>query len=102
MSQVEIEALSRAHQLFTGVGPAPALDAGTAPYHDLLGGTAGVNVGEGRYQAAAQQGRSALRSAARTDAELAAVINAARRDQAHARNLTAGVVHQAPLCSSAS
>lgn len=95
MNQVEIEALSRAHQLFTGVGPSLKLDAGIAPYHDLFGHTAGISVGGGRYQAAAQQGRAAMHSAARTDAELSAIINAARGDHAHAHDLTASVVHQA-------
>lgn len=94
MSQDEIEVLSRAHRLFTGVGPHPVLDAGIEPYDGLLRRNTAVHAG-GRYHAAAQRSRAALRAAAHTDAALQTVINAARQDQVTARDLTGSVVNQA-------
>lgn len=89
MSHGEIELLSRAHQLFTGVGQHPALAAGTVPYEPDSSAV------RGRYQAAVQRSRAALRSAADTDAAFAAVVARARQDHAHARELTGYVVDQA-------
>jgi cell wall-associated NlpC family hydrolase len=93
----EIEALSRAHQLFTGRTEGPALDAGTAHYRGLLQRAAGLNidVGHGRYPLAVQRSRAALLSAERTDAAAAGVIADARQDQTLARALTASVLHEA-------
>jgi cell wall-associated NlpC family hydrolase len=93
----EIEALSRAHQLFTSSTEHPALDAGTAAYRALLQRAAGLNidVGHGQYPLAVQTGQAVLLSAERTDAAAAAVIADAERDQARARSLTGSVLHEA-------
>jgi cell wall-associated NlpC family hydrolase len=93
----EVEMLSRAHQLFAG-GTWPAtLDAGTAHHRGLLWGAAGLNdgVGHGGYRLAADDGLWRLSSAARTDAEAAAVIAGAHQDRAHARELTKTVLDEA-------
>jgi len=93
----EIEALSRAHQLFSDRTEYPALDTGTAHYRGLLQRAAGLNidVGQGRYPLAVQRSRAALLSAERTDAAAAAVIADAQQDQALARALTGGVLQEA-------
>ena len=75
MTVSEIEALSRAHQLFAGGTRTPTLDAGPRAMTELLKRTAGLNsgVGQRRYQLAGRPtAREALQSAARTDAEAAA------------------------------
>jgi cell wall-associated NlpC family hydrolase len=93
----EIEALSRAHQLFAGSAERPAMEAGTARYRVLLQRAAGLNidVGHGRYPLAVQRSRAALLSAERTDAAAAAVIADARQDQALAHAMTGSVLHEA-------
>ncbi|SON59771.1 putative endopeptidase [Mycobacterium simulans] len=97
MSHNEVEALSRAHQLFAGGSRPPALDAGTLAYDGLLHRLAGLNLvaGQGRYQEVAHHSRAALLSAARTDAGVAAVIAGAQRDRAMARELTGSVLEEA-------
>jgi peptidoglycan DL-endopeptidase CwlO len=93
----EVEMLSRAHQLFAGSTRPATLDAGTARHRGLLWGAAGLNdgVGHGGYRHAADDGRWRLSSAARTDAEAAAVIAGAHQDRAHARELTKTVLDEA-------
>jgi peptidoglycan DL-endopeptidase CwlO len=95
--QSEVEALSRAHQMFADSTRHPVLEAGTAHYGALLQRAAGLNIGAGhsRYQLAAQHSREALQSAARTDAAVAAVIAGAQRDRLQARELTKSVLDEA-------
>lgn len=97
MTHGEIEALSRAHELFTGGTDHPSLDAGTAPYRGLLQQAARLNidVGHGRYPLAVQRSHAVLLSAEHTDAAAAAVIADAEQDQAQARALTGSVLHEA-------
>jgi cell wall-associated NlpC family hydrolase len=93
----EVEMLSRAHQLFAGSTWPPTLDAGTAHHRGMLRGAAGLNggVGQGGYRLAAGDGLRRLLSAARTDAEAAAVIAGAHQDRAHAGELTKTVLDEA-------
>jgi cell wall-associated NlpC family hydrolase len=97
MIQSEVEALSRAHQLFVGSTHHVVLDAGTSYYRELLQRAAGPNsgAGHGRYQLAARHSRDALVSTARTDAAAEAVIAGAQRDRAQARELTKSVLDEA-------
>jgi peptidoglycan DL-endopeptidase CwlO len=95
--QSEVEALSRAHQMFAGSSPHVALDPGTGHYQGQLERAAGPSgvAGRDRYQLVARRARDALASAARTDAATEAVIAGAQRDRAAARELTKNVVDQA-------
>ncbi len=97
MTESEVEALSRAHQLFAGSSRRPGLDAGTAHYSGPLQGGDGPSLGAGHraYQLAAQRSRGALQSAVRTDAAAAAVIADAQHDRMQARELTKGVLDEA-------
>ena len=97
MIQSDVEALTRAHQLFAGSSRRVALDAGVGDDRRLLERTVGLNSGAGQrhYQLAARHSRDALASAARTDAATDAVIAGAQRDHAQAHQLTKGVVDQA-------
>ena len=90
-------ALSRAHELFTGPTRQVRVVAGVAPCDGLLERAAGLNIGDGqeRYRSAVDRGRAALRSAATTDAAVAATAAQARRDHADARLLTKGVLDEA-------
>ena len=93
----EVEALSRAHQMFVGSSRQVALDAGTSHDRSQRERAAGLDNGAGhdRYQLAARRSRDALASAARTDVATEAVIARAQRDHAQARQLTKGVLDQA-------
>jgi cell wall-associated NlpC family hydrolase len=95
--QSEVEALSRAHQMFVGSTRPVALDARTSHYGSQLERAAGLNsvAGHDRYQLTARRSLDALSSAARTDAATEAVIAGAQRDRAEARELTKSVVDQA-------
>ncbi|QUR65697.1 C40 family peptidase [Mycobacterium spongiae] len=97
MSQSEIEVLSRAHRMFAGSGRHPALDTDTSHYGSLLQRTGELNTLASlpRYQHAARRGQTALRAAAHTDAEAAAVIVCAQRDRAEAHELTRRVLDAA-------
>lgn len=97
MIEREVEMLSRAHQLFAGSAWSPTLDAGTARYRGLPWGAAGLNNGAGHagYRLAADDGLRRLLSAARTDADAAAVIAGAHQDRAHAREFTKTVLDEA-------
>jgi cell wall-associated NlpC family hydrolase len=93
----EVEALSRAHQLFAGSTRHPTLDAGTAHYRGLLRRAVELNngVAQGDYQALVERSRKALLSAGRTDAAAAGVIASAHQNRALARELTKNVLDQA-------
>jgi peptidoglycan DL-endopeptidase CwlO len=93
----EVDALSRAHQMFLGDSPRSALDAGTAASGALLQRAAELNndAGQGHYGVASQHSRAALLSAARTDAAAEAVIVGAQRDRDRAREVTGNVLDEA-------
>lgn len=97
MTESEIEVLTRAHRLVAGSTTRPPLDAGTAPYRELLqrAGVLNGSVAQGTYLLAADRGRHRLQSAARTDAQAADVIARAERDRAEASELTRSVVDEA-------
>ena len=97
MIESDIEALSRAHQMFVGSTRHPTLDVGTAHYRELLQRAADLNSGaaQGRYQRVVDHNREALLSAARTDVAAAGVIASAHQDRAHARELTKSVLDEA-------
>ncbi len=93
MTASEIEVLSRAHRLFAGNTTPPTLEAGSGlPQRD---GVPDSSVAHGFYRLAADRAEQRLKSAARTDAEVAGVIAGAHRDRAEARELTRSVVDQA-------
>jgi peptidoglycan DL-endopeptidase CwlO len=93
----DIEALSRAHQMFAGRARHPTLDAATAHYRSLLQRAAELNSGvaHGDYQLLADRSREALLSAGRTDAAAAGVIASAHQDRARAGELTKSVLDEA-------
>jgi cell wall-associated NlpC family hydrolase len=93
----ELSALSRAHQLFAGTPRDVTLDADLTHYDRLLHRAAGLNTGGGQelYQSAVDHSRAGLRSAASTDAALAATATQAHRDHANARALTKSVLDEA-------
>ena len=97
MSGSELAALSRAHELFAGTPREVALDARLAPYDGLLERAAGLITlgGHELYQSAVNCSREALRSAATTDAAVAATAAKAHQDYADARALTKGVLNEA-------
>lgn len=97
MIESDIEALSRAHQMFVGSTLRPVLDAGTGPYRRLLLRAAELNSGvaHGDYQILVDRSREALLSAGRTDAAAAGVIASAHQDRAQARELTRRVLDEA-------
>jgi len=97
VSGSELAALSRAHQLFAGNPREVTLDADTARYERLLERAAGLNAvgGHELYQSAVADSREALRSAATTDAAVAAIAIQAHQDHAHARTLTKSVLDEA-------
>jgi cell wall-associated NlpC family hydrolase len=97
VSGSELAALGRAHELFVGATREATLDAGLAHYDRLLKRAAGLNTGGGHefYQSAVGQSRDVIRSAATTDAALAATAAQAYRDHTHARTLTKGVLDEA-------
>jgi peptidoglycan DL-endopeptidase CwlO len=95
--ETDIEALSRAHQMFAGTTRHPMLDARTGPYRRLLLRSAELNSGvaHGDYQLLADRSREALLSAGRTDAAAASVIASAHKDRAQAGELTKSVLDEA-------
>lgn len=94
MSQGEIEVLGRAHRLFSGAVPAAVLssvhDDRPVPVTATRGGS-----GLARYQLAVRTSRTALRSAADTDAAVADVVAAAHRDHLAAHHQTKRVLDEA-------
>jgi peptidoglycan DL-endopeptidase CwlO len=97
VSGSELATLSRAHELFVGATREASLDAGAGRYDGLLERAAGLNTGGGHqfYQSAVRRSRDALRSAATTDAAVAATTAQAHRDHAHARSQTKNVLDEA-------
>jgi cell wall-associated NlpC family hydrolase len=97
VSGSELSALGRAHELFVGAARETTLDARLAQYDGLLERAAGLNTGGGHqfYQSAVGHSRDALRSAATTDAAVAATTAQAHRDHGHARTLTKSVLDEA-------
>jgi cell wall-associated NlpC family hydrolase len=100
----ELEALSRAHQMFVGRGGHVGLDAGTSRSRNQLDRAARPDSGAGlgRYRLAALRSQDALTSAARTDAATEVVLAGAQRDQADAREQTKNVLDQARADNTAS
>ena len=94
MTESDIEALSRAHQLFAGSTRTPTLDA---PYRGVVSRTPTLNgsVGLAHYQALVARSHEALRSAARTDAAAERVIAGAHHDRDQAHVLTKNVLDEA-------
>ncbi|CAN5318196.1 C40 family peptidase [soil metagenome] len=97
----ELEALSRAHQLFADMGR-PATVGSTvgstgSEVDAALGRAVGMNVGGGqdRYRATVDGARAAARASAATDHELAAILSRAQRDHTTARDLTRAVLDAA-------
>lgn len=93
----EVEALSRAHQLFTGSTTPSSLDADTGHYRGLLRRAGRLNDGlaRGGYRLAVDHSRQRLASAAGTDAAVTDVLAGAHRDRAQARDLTHDVLEAA-------
>jgi peptidoglycan DL-endopeptidase CwlO len=89
----EIDALRRAHQMFAGRTEYPALTAAGTPPRS--GASLNTVTGQGHYQQAVRRSRVTLMSAARTDAAATDVIAAAHHDRATARELTKGVLDEA-------
>jgi cell wall-associated NlpC family hydrolase len=103
VSQHDLEALGRAHQLFAGSSQLWAPDPRSGRYRDLLQRTTELNIdaGQDHYQRSASHSRAVLASAARTDSALARVIAAAHRDRAGARELTGRVLDAARVDAAA-
>lgn len=92
----EIEALTRAHQLFAGTTVPPALVAGTEHYGSLLGRVIDLNPdAPPAYRTRVEVGRQRLLSAAQTDDAAADVIAGAHRDRTRAAALTQTVLDEA-------
>lgn len=88
MTESDIEALSRAHQLFAGSTRQLPLDAYVmAPLNSV--------VGQESYQSKVNRSQQVLRAAARTDAAATEIIAGAHRDRAQARQLTKNVLDEA-------
>lgn len=88
MTESDIEALSRAHQLFAGSTRQLPLDAYVmAPLNSV--------VGQESYQSMVNRSQQVLRAAARTDAAATEIIAGAHRDRAQARQLTKNVLDEA-------
>lgn len=97
MSGGELEALHRAHRLFTGgIPPAPLVSA-TTHYDGLLQRAVGMNavVGEDLYRRVVTQSRQTLQSTAATDAAATAITAQARQDRSEAGRLTKDVLDDA-------
>ena len=92
----ELEELARAHGLFDGHS-APVRFDDESQYFQRALGRAEPSAGSGSegYRLAAQGSRSALRSAADTDAELAALVRGAQHEHRAARALTGQILQEA-------
>lgn len=97
MSQTEVEALRRAHQLFAGSTMPASLDADTGHYRSLLRRAARLNdgLGHGGYRLAVDHSRQRLTSAAGTDAAVTTLLASAHRDRTQAGDLTQSVLDAA-------
>jgi cell wall-associated NlpC family hydrolase len=91
----DVEALSRAHELFAGSTRRPGFTG--SPHDELLRRATALNnaVGHDKYQRWADRSREALLSVDRTDAAAARVIDGAHRDRAQAHALTKSVLDEA-------
>lgn len=97
MSQSEVEALSRAHQLFAGSSRPSSVVADTAHYRDVLQRAARLSnrFAHGGYQLAVNHSRQRLAAAADTDTAATDIIAGAHRDRAQAGDLTRRVLDAA-------
>ncbi len=97
MNHTEVEALSRAHQLFAGSTRPTALDADTSHYRDVLqrAGRLSDKMAHGGYQLAVDHSRQRLTAAAGIDAAATDIIAGAHRDRAQASGLTRSVLDAA-------
>ncbi|OBJ11376.1 hypothetical protein A5624_13585 [Mycobacterium sp. 1482292.6] len=97
MNDTDVEALSRAHQLFAGRTQPSSLDTATGHYRNVLQRAArlGNTMAHGGYQLAVDHSRQRLTAAAGTDAAAGDIIAGAHRDRAQARELTRTVLDAA-------
>lgn len=97
MSETELAALRRAHELFAGSTLEAVVDARLAPYEARLERVAALNdaAGQGLYSSEVKRSRDDLRAAATADASVASTVEKARRDYATAHGLTKGVLAEA-------
>lgn len=97
MSHSDLEALSRAHQLFAGRTQPSSLDTAAGHYRNVLlrAGRLGNTMAHGGYQLAVDHSRQRLAEAAGTDAAVTDVIAGAQRDRAQAGALTRTVLDAA-------
>jgi cell wall-associated NlpC family hydrolase len=97
VTQSEIEALSRAHQLFAGSTQPSSLNADTAYHRSVLrrAATLSDKMAHGGYQLAVDHARQRLTAAAGTDAAATDIVAGAHRDRAHASDLTRNVLNAA-------
>ncbi|ORA10848.1 C40 family peptidase [Mycobacterium arosiense] len=97
MSHTDVEALSRAHQLFAGRTQPSPLDTATGHYRDVLQRAArlGNAMAHGGYQLAVDHSRQRLAATAGTDAAATDIIAGAHRDRAQAHDLTRAVLDAA-------
>jgi peptidoglycan DL-endopeptidase CwlO len=93
----ELAALRHAHELFAGTTRTASLDAGSAPYDNLLVRARDMNSGGAGdlYRSAVDRSRDDLRAAAAVDSAVAATVGEAHHDHAAARALTRGVLDEA-------
>ena len=93
----ELEILENAHRLLADAGRPVRVMTDTGHFDRALGQLTATNAGAGheRYRREAEEGRAALRTTARTDGELAAVIDGARREHDEARMASARLLQQA-------
>lgn len=97
MNDTDVEALSRAHQLFASRTQPSSLDTATGHYRNVLQRAArlGNTMAHGGYQLAVDHSRQRLTAAAGTDAAAGDIIAGAHRDRAQARELTRTVLDAA-------
>lgn len=95
MIESDVEALSRAHELFAGNPPRPPLNGAHHGAYLRRAGVLNSAVEQADYQRWADHGREALSSADRTDAAAARVIDGAHHDRAQAHALTKSVLDEA-------
>ncbi|OBJ50853.1 C40 family peptidase [Mycobacterium sp. 1423905.2] len=91
----EVELLSRAHELFSGIGHHEAVNAGISRAGQPPHRVSNAAVAQGNYVRTADHSHTALLSAARTDAAATTVIGAAHRDREAGREATGRVVAEA-------
>lgn len=106
MSELEIEMLSRAHQLFLGRPHSAEFTLGpeSSGYRALVRRDADLNTyaGQGHYSHAASRSHAVLVSAGKADSDLAEIVAGAHRDRAVASERTGAVVAEARADSAVS